>query len=166
MLLHCTKSQSVSEGNVETDRCFPVCNLINEAECEHQRVNGFYLAPPPRPPAHFPYLHRRLRRRAPPRSTRICAFLARKEGLGRAGRPRARWVVRRHLGHSARRVGVCADRKSLVRSPFRQSHVASLVHALLILPLAARCLHIPALAADRAFGWDPRVGTLFAVTSG
>ncbi|KAN0129618.1 DUF887 domain containing protein [Lactarius tabidus] len=47
-----------------------------------------------------------------------------------------------------------------------QSHVASLVHALLILPLAASCLHIPALAADRAFGWDPRVGTLFAVTSG
>ncbi|KAI9450716.1 DUF887-domain-containing protein [Lactarius psammicola] len=47
-----------------------------------------------------------------------------------------------------------------------QSRVASLVHALLILPLAARCLHIPALAADRAFGWDPRVGMLFAVTSG
>jgi hypothetical protein len=48
----------------------------------------------------------------------------------------------------------------------RQSRVASLVHALLVLPLAARCLHIPALAADRAFGWDPRVGTLFAVTGG
>ncbi|KAF8489787.1 DUF887-domain-containing protein [Russula emetica] len=47
-----------------------------------------------------------------------------------------------------------------------QSHVASLVHALLILPMAARYLHLPALAADRAFGWDPRVGTLFAVTSG
>ncbi|KAI0253546.1 DUF887-domain-containing protein [Lactifluus subvellereus] len=47
-----------------------------------------------------------------------------------------------------------------------QSRVASLVHALLILPLAARCLHSPALAADRAFGWDPRIGTLFAVTSG
>jgi hypothetical protein len=63
-------------------------------------------------------------------------------------------------------VCVRADRKSLGSSPFRQSHVASLVHALLILPLAASCLHIPALAADRAFGWDPRVGTLFAVTSG
>jgi hypothetical protein len=49
---------------------------------------------------------------------------------------------------------------------YRQSRVASLVHALLILPLAGRCLHLPALAADRAFGWDPRVGTLFAVTSG
>ncbi|KAH8995490.1 DUF887-domain-containing protein [Lactarius akahatsu] len=47
-----------------------------------------------------------------------------------------------------------------------QSRVTSLVHALLILPLTARCLHIPALAADRAFGWDPRVGMLFAVTSG
>jgi hypothetical protein len=44
--------------------------------------------------------------------------------------------------------------------------VASLVHALLILPMAARYLHLPALAADRAFGWDPRVGTLFAVTTG
>ncbi|KAI0280522.1 TLC domain-containing protein, partial [Russula aff. rugulosa BPL654] len=44
-----------------------------------------------------------------------------------------------------------------------QSRVASLVHALLILPMAARCLHLPALAADRAFGWDPRVGTLFAI---
>lgn len=61
---------------------------------------------------------------------------------------------------------VCADKKNVVRAPFRQSRVASLVHALLILPLAARCLHIPVLAADRAFGWDPRVGTLFAVTSG
>lgn len=48
----------------------------------------------------------------------------------------------------------------------RQSRVSSLVHALLILPLAARCLHLPALLADRAFGWDSRVGTLFAVTSG
>jgi len=47
-----------------------------------------------------------------------------------------------------------------------QSRVSSLVHALLILPLAARCLHLPTLSADRAFGWDPRVGTLFAVTSG
>jgi len=37
---------------------------------------------------------------------------------------------------------------------------------LLILPLAGRSLHLPALAADRAFGWDPRVGTLFAVTGG
>jgi len=49
---------------------------------------------------------------------------------------------------------------------YRQSRVASLVHALLILLLAARCLHLPALAADRAFGWDPRVGKFFAVTSG
>jgi hypothetical protein len=49
---------------------------------------------------------------------------------------------------------------------YRQSRVASLVHALLVLPLAARCLYLPALTTDRAFGWDPRVGTLFAVTSG
>lgn len=49
---------------------------------------------------------------------------------------------------------------------FRQSRVASLVHALIILPLAARCLHLPKLEVDRAFGWDPRVGTVFAVTSG
>ncbi|KAH9978315.1 TLC domain-containing protein [Russula compacta] len=47
-----------------------------------------------------------------------------------------------------------------------QSHVSSLVHSLVILPLTARCLHLPALAADRVFGWDPRVGTLFAITSG
>ncbi|KAH9980875.1 DUF887-domain-containing protein [Lactifluus volemus] len=47
-----------------------------------------------------------------------------------------------------------------------QSRVASLVHALLILPLAASCLHISTLTADRAFGWDPRVGTLFALSSG
>ncbi|KAI9509608.1 DUF887-domain-containing protein [Russula earlei] len=46
------------------------------------------------------------------------------------------------------------------------SRVASLVHALIVLPLAGSCLHLPALAADRAFGWDPRVGTLFAVTCG
>jgi len=47
-----------------------------------------------------------------------------------------------------------------------QSRVVSLVHALIILPLAARCLHLPTLEADRAFGWDPRAGTVFAVTSG
>ncbi|KAI0261345.1 DUF887-domain-containing protein [Gloeopeniophorella convolvens] len=47
-----------------------------------------------------------------------------------------------------------------------QSRLTSLTHALLILPLTARCLHIPALAADRAFGWDPRAGTLLGVASG
>ena len=35
---------------------------------------------------------------------------------------------------------------------YRQSPVASLVHALVILPMTACCLHLPALAADRAFG--------------
>ena len=62
-----------------------------------------------------------------------------------------------------------ADWEGIPRLPLyfrRQSRVSSLVHALLILPLAARCLHLPTLSADRAFGWDPRVGTLFAVTSG
>jgi hypothetical protein len=44
--------------------------------------------------------------------------------------------------------------------------VVSLVHALIILPLAARRLHLPALEADRAFGWDQRAGIVFAVTSG
>lgn len=62
--------------------------------------------------------------------------------------------------------GACPDLLLTHCTFHRQSRVASLVHALLILPLAARCLHLPALAADRAFGWDPRVGTLIAVTSG
>lgn len=60
----------------------------------------------------------------------------------------------------------CTDYYQLPTAIYRQSRVASFVHALLVLPMAARCLHLPALAADRAFGWDPRVGTLFAVTSG
>lgn len=88
-------------------------------------------------------------------------FLLGKKAWDALGvRERVGWCV------VIRLLWVRADRKSLVRAPFRQSRVASLIHALLILPLAARCLHIAALAADRAFGWDPRVGTLFAVTSG
>jgi hypothetical protein len=73
------------------------------------------------------------------------------------------WIARFCVDAAGAR-GPCAD---FCRSAiYRQSRVASLVHALLILPMAARYLHLPALTADRAFGWDPRVGKLFAITSG
>lgn len=35
-----------------------------------------------------------------------------------------------------------------------------------MIPLAIRCLDSPALSADRAFGWDERAGTLFAIAAG
>ena len=42
----------------------------------------------------------------------------------------------------------------------------SSVHALLIIPLALRCIGLESLDADRAFGWDSRSGTLTAVACG
>ena len=48
----------------------------------------------------------------------------------------------------------------------RNVHVVSLVHALIIIPLSLRCLNSPVLDADRAFGWDPRVGTLASIACG
>lgn len=73
-----------------------------------------------------------------------------------------------------------AGSKQLVRSPVRLApfvvlkathlgrniHVVSLVHALLIIPLALRCLGLESLSADPAFGWHPRSGTLTAVACG
>ncbi|EMD38074.1 hypothetical protein CERSUDRAFT_134621 [Gelatoporia subvermispora B] len=44
--------------------------------------------------------------------------------------------------------------------------VVSLLHVFIVLPLAVRCLDSPALAADKAFGWDPRVGQVYAVACG
>ncbi|EIN07165.1 DUF887-domain-containing protein [Punctularia strigosozonata HHB-11173 SS5] len=44
--------------------------------------------------------------------------------------------------------------------------VVSLLHALVIIPLAFRALHVPRLAQDKAFGWDDRHGTLAAVACG
>ncbi|KAF9792113.1 DUF887-domain-containing protein [Thelephora terrestris] len=42
----------------------------------------------------------------------------------------------------------------------------SLIHVAFVIPLAIRCLDSPALSADRAFGWDERAGTLFAIAAG
>jgi len=42
----------------------------------------------------------------------------------------------------------------------------SSIHVSVVIPLAIRCLDSPTLSADRAFGWDERAGTLFAVTAG
>jgi hypothetical protein len=41
-----------------------------------------------------------------------------------------------------------------------------MIHVSIVIPLAIRCLDSPALSVDRAFGWDERVGTLFAVAAG
>ncbi|EPQ57986.1 DUF887-domain-containing protein [Gloeophyllum trabeum ATCC 11539] len=46
------------------------------------------------------------------------------------------------------------------------THVTSLTHSLLILPLAFSRLHLPALAADPAFGWAHGVGPVLAVACG
>ncbi|KAJ7444841.1 TLC domain-containing protein [Mycena latifolia] len=45
-------------------------------------------------------------------------------------------------------------------------HICSQFHAVIIIPLALRCLTLPELDADRAFGWTERSGTLQAVASG
>ncbi|KDQ60907.1 hypothetical protein JAAARDRAFT_191041 [Jaapia argillacea MUCL 33604] len=45
-------------------------------------------------------------------------------------------------------------------------HLTSMVHALLICPLAFQCLDLPALDKDRAFGWDERVAGMAGVACG
>ncbi|KAI5121026.1 hypothetical protein M0805_005971 [Coniferiporia weirii] len=44
--------------------------------------------------------------------------------------------------------------------------VVSLLHALIVIPLAYQNLYLPALDADRAFGWDSREGTLAGIACG
>ncbi|KZT26569.1 hypothetical protein NEOLEDRAFT_1241024 [Neolentinus lepideus HHB14362 ss-1] len=46
------------------------------------------------------------------------------------------------------------------------THVTSLAHSLLILPLSFSHLHLPALAADRAFAWDDAAGHVYAIACG
>ncbi|KAJ7510104.1 DUF887-domain-containing protein [Mycena galericulata] len=45
-------------------------------------------------------------------------------------------------------------------------HICSQIHAVIILPLAFRCLWLPELDSDRAFGWHERSGAVQAVASG
>lgn len=42
----------------------------------------------------------------------------------------------------------------------------SSINVLVTVPLAIRCFSSPTLSADRAFGWDERAGTVFAVSVG
>ncbi|KAA1469208.1 DUF887-domain-containing protein [Dentipellis sp. KUC8613] len=46
------------------------------------------------------------------------------------------------------------------------THIVSMAHALLAVPLALRCLNIPTLDADRAFAWDAQAGGLYAIAAG
>lgn len=48
----------------------------------------------------------------------------------------------------------------------RNCRGVSLIHVSIVIPLAIRCLDSPALYVDRAFGWDERAGTAFAVAAG
>lgn len=50
--------------------------------------------------------------------------------------------------------------------PLRNCRGVSLIHVSIVIPLAARCLDSPTLSADRAFGWDERAGTVFAISAG
>ncbi|KAJ6502282.1 DUF887-domain-containing protein [Mycena sanguinolenta] len=45
-------------------------------------------------------------------------------------------------------------------------HIASQIHAAIIVPLALRCFALPELAADRVYGWHERSGTVQAVAAG
>ncbi|EIM89588.1 DUF887-domain-containing protein [Stereum hirsutum FP-91666 SS1] len=46
------------------------------------------------------------------------------------------------------------------------THVVSMFHSLLVVPIAFRSLDVPALDHDRAFGWDDSVAKLYAISSG
>lgn len=62
---------------------------------------------------------------------------------------------------------LCAvARKTTQPLCIRAIRVCSQIHALIILPLALRCLWLPELDADRAFGWHERSGTVQAVACG
>jgi hypothetical protein len=49
---------------------------------------------------------------------------------------------------------------------YRDIRVASLVHAILIIFLAGRCLNLPSLDQNRAFGWHEDVGFSIAIATG
>ncbi|WRT64766.1 uncharacterized protein IL334_001700 [Kwoniella shivajii] len=46
------------------------------------------------------------------------------------------------------------------------THVVSMVHAILVIPLAIRCIQSQTLKSDPVFGYDPFVGHVFAFSSG
>ena len=48
----------------------------------------------------------------------------------------------------------------------RNSRVVGFTHAVLIVPLAWKCIHSEVLDADRAYGWDSSAGIEGAVASG
>lgn len=48
----------------------------------------------------------------------------------------------------------------------RATHIVSMLHALLVVPIAFRSLDSPKLDQDRAFGWDDEVAPLYAISSG
>ncbi|KAI0289857.1 TLC domain-containing protein, partial [Russula brevipes] len=91
-----------------------------------------------RPPPHAAHLHHRLRRHTPPRRARIRALPTREEGLGRAEGTRPRRAIAR--GFARPRIAHSSARRALFASPCARG--------------------------GPRIGWDPRVGTLFAVTSG
>ncbi|TFK54728.1 DUF887-domain-containing protein [Heliocybe sulcata] len=46
------------------------------------------------------------------------------------------------------------------------THVTSLAHSLVILPLSFSLLDLPSLAADKAFGWDDKAGMVYGIACG
>ena len=48
----------------------------------------------------------------------------------------------------------------------RDIRVASLIHAIIIIFLAGRCLHLPSLDENRAFGWHEDAGFAMAIATG
>ena len=55
---------------------------------------------------------------------------------------------------------------AFVRIHFRHIRIVSLVHCVVIIPLAFQALDYSALREDKVFGWDERAGTVFAVSFG
>lgn len=77
-----------------------------------------------------------------------------------------------------RKRGMTAAQKANVKREERQkgiksldgwhSHSVGLLHAVVVIPLAIGCLHLPALEGtrERAFGWDDRIGLVHAISCG
>jgi hypothetical protein len=79
------------------------------------------------------------------------------------GSLKGRFGRNKWCAHSSwRQRSLCID---TVLNP-RANRGVSMIHALVVVPLALRSLNSPGLAADKAFGWDDRVGTLSAIATG
>lgn len=80
-----------------------------------------------------------------------------------------------NLGDGSRKPGSKPGPKSKPNSKLKKeplngwyTRVISMLHALVVIPLAFQCLNVPGLSGprERAFGWDDQVGLLHGIACG